>query len=168
LTDAPVAVVLDVNVLVSAVASGNTPFHSWPSPPPVSDNPAADCVGVMNDSQEFAFGVSEHILINTGRVLTEGYEWSEDDVEDYLDLLVEIAEASGGDYTEPSTRVNDCPDYEGNRILELALECDADLIVGDDHHLLSMSPWRGRPIMSARDFANRVDAMRRGARRRRP
>jgi predicted nucleic acid-binding protein len=167
LTDGgPVPVVLDVNVLVSAVVGGNSPFHLWPSPPPVSDNVAADCVGVMNDAHEFSLWLSEHVLKNTARVLAEGYDWPADEVEEYLDVLVEIAEASGGDVVEPSRRVNDCVDFEDNRILELALESDAALIVSDDEHLLTMSPWRGRPILTSREFANRVDAMRRSARRR--
>ncbi|MBT2480852.1 hypothetical protein [Streptomyces sp. ISL-94] len=35
----PVPVVYDVNVLVGAAAGGNSPFRSWPSPPPTSGNP---------------------------------------------------------------------------------------------------------------------------------
>ena len=66
---------------------------------------------------------------------------------------------------EPRERVNDCSDYEDNRILELALECNADLIVSDDEHLVNMSPWRGRPIVRPRGFAARTDAMRRVERR---
>ena len=165
MTDALVPVVLDVNVLVSAVVGGNSPFHLWPSPPPVSDNAAADCVGVMNDAREFSLWLSEHVLTNTARVLTEGYQWPNNEVEDYLDVLVEIAEASGGDVVVPSRRVNECVDFEDNRILELALESNSDLIVSDDEHLLTMPPWRGRPIITSREFAGRVDAMRRRARR---
>ena len=50
----PTAVVYDVNVLVTAVASGNSPFRSWPSPPPTSGNASADCVGIVVDAAEFA------------------------------------------------------------------------------------------------------------------
>jgi len=71
----PVNVVFDVNVLVLAVAVGESAYGSWPSPPPTSANPAADCVGVINDAAEFALWLSPHILGNTRRVLVEHYEW---------------------------------------------------------------------------------------------
>ena len=159
-------VVFDINALVGAVALGNSPFRSWPSPPPVSDNPRADCLGITNDAREFSLFLSAHILRNTGRVLTEGFGWDIEHVERYLALLVEIADASGGDVVEPSVRVSDCADHEDNRILELALAAGADLIVSDDADLTMLSPWRGIPIVSPREFTGRVDASRRAQRRR--
>ncbi len=158
--------VFDISVLVGAVVGGNSPFRSWPSPPPVSDNPHADCVGIVNDAREFALWLSEHILVNVVRVLCEGYDWELAQAEEYAALLVEIAEASGGDVVTPAVTVSDCPDHEDNRILECALAVGADLIVADDEHLISMSPWRGIPIIRPREFASRVDASRRASRRR--
>jgi predicted nucleic acid-binding protein len=163
----PRNVVFDINVLVGAVVGGNSPFRSWPSPPPVSDNPFADCVGIVNDAKEFALWISEHILVNLVRVLVEGYEWELEPAEEYAELLVEIAEASAGGVVEPEVRVTDSPDYEDNRILECALASGADLIVSDDEDLTSMSPWRGIPIVRPREFASRVDAVRRARRGRR-
>lgn len=162
-------VVFDVNLLVGAVAGGNSPFRSWPSPPPVSDNPFADCLGIVNDAREFSLWLSEHVLVNVVRVLThpDGYAWELAVAEEYAALLVELAEASGGSVLEPEVRVTDCSDYEDNRILELALAANVDLIVSDDEHLTSMSPWRGIPIIRPREFASRVDAVRRAARRER-
>lgn len=165
----PKSVVFDVNVLVGAVAGGNSPFRSWPSPPPTSDNPFADCVGIVNDARDFALWLSEHVLVNVVRVLTarKGFEWDVDMAKEYVELLVEIADASGGGAIEPAGRVTDCADHEDNRILELALAADADLIVSDDVDLTSMSPWRGIPILRPREFASRVDAARRASNRRR-
>ena len=40
-------------------------------------------------------------------------------------------------------------------------------VVSNDTDLLSMSPWRGTPIIEPTAFAAKVDAMRRHARRRR-
>lgn len=160
-------VVLDVNVLVGAVAGGNSPFGSWPSPPPVSDNPYADCVGIVNDAHEFALWLSEHVLQNIVWVLADpdGFRWEIERAEDYVRLLVEIAEASGGGVIEPTVRVSDCADHEDNRILELALACEADLIVSQDADLTTMSPWRGIAVITPREFASRVDAARRARRR---
>jgi len=47
------------------------------------------------------------------------------------------------------------------------VEVGALLIVSSDTDLLSMSPWRGTPIIEPAAFAAKVDAMRRHARRRR-
>jgi len=163
-------VVADVNVLVAAVAAGNDPFLSWPSPPPVRGNPAAAVVGVMNDAREFALVLSRHILVNLVRVLTglppDGFGWSAAQAERYVGILADIAAASGGGLVEPAVTVNDCPHFEDNRLLECALASGAVLIVSDDEHLLRLSPWRGIPIITSEAFVDRVDATRRAGKRR--
>ncbi len=161
----PLPVTVDVNVLVAAVAGGNDAFHSWPSPPPVRGNLAANVVGILNDAREFSLFLSEHILVNLVRVLTAGYAWSAERAEEYVAILVEIAEASGGGVVEPAERVSDCRDHEDNRILECAAACGAVLIVSDDEDLLAMSPWRGTPVVGSEALVQRTDAMRRARRR---
>ena len=49
---------------------------------------------------------------------------------------------------------------------DLAAEVGALLIVSTDTDLLSMSPWRGTPVIEPAAFAAKVDAMRRHAGRR--
>jgi predicted nucleic acid-binding protein len=162
------AVTFDVNVFVAAVVFGRDDFHSWPSPPPVRGNVAANAVGIVNDAREFALWVSPHILENVIRVLADaddGYGWSLDEAKEYAEILVEIADASGGGVVEPAPSVTDCPDFEDNRILECALASDSVLIVTNDTDLTSMSPWRGIPIIEAKDFVGRVDVSRRGRHR---
>ncbi len=163
----PVAlpVVFDVNVLVQAVASGNSPYGSWPSPPPTSGNPFADCLGVINDAAEFALWLSPHILDNTTRVLNTVVGTPKEESDDYREILVEMAEASGGGLLVPPRTVHDCHDHEDNLVLDLAAEVGVLLIVSEDTDLTSMSPWRGVPILRAREFTARVDAMRRHRRR---
>lgn len=163
----PTPVVYDVNVLVMAVAGGNSPFRSWPSPPPTSGNPSADCLGIINDVTEFALWLSPHILANTVRVLAEVTGMPADEIDEYLGLLIEMADASGGGVLDPAQNVGDCPDWEENRILDLAAAAGALLIVSEDTDLTAMSPWRGRPIITPDKFAALVDASRRAARRRR-
>ena len=162
-------VTVDVNVLVGAVAGGNDTFRSWPSPPPVRGNLAANVVGILNDAREFSLYVSEHILASVVRVLAspapDGYGWAVERAEEYVELLVEIAEASGGAIVEPGETVSDCADFEDNRILECAAASGSVLIVSDDTDLTSMSPWRGTPVLTAAEFVKRTDAMRRGRRR---
>ena len=160
----PSPVVFDVNVLVQAVLSGRSQFSSWPVLPPTTANPAADCVGVVNDCREFALWASPHILDNTRRVLLSA-GLSQDLVETYIAILGEIAVASGGDVIVPDRTVHDCPDHEDNLILDLAAEVGALIVVSDDTDLTAMSPWRATPILRPREFATRVDAMRRARRR---
>jgi len=163
-------VIFDVNVFIDAVVTGQDSFESWPSPLPTSGHYAADCVGIANDAVEFSLWLSPHVLTNIERVLETpeaggGFEWDPEPIEEYLSVLVEIADASGGGVLEPDEAVTDCPDYEDNRILELALAAQAVLIVSNDSDLLHMTSWRGIPVLSPRDFAARVDAARRTKRR---
>jgi predicted nucleic acid-binding protein len=161
----PVPVVYDVNVLVGAAAGGNSPFRSWPSPPPTSGNPFADCLGIIVDAAEFGLWLSPHILDNTARVLAEGMKWDLTMIERFISLLVEVAEHSFGGVVDPPATVGDCSDWEDNRILDLAGEVGALLIVSDDVDLTSMSPWRGTPVLRPREFTAKVDGMRRHRRR---
>jgi len=161
----PVAVVFDVNILVGAVAGGNSPFRSWPSPPPTSGNPYADCLGIIADAAELALWLSPHILGNTTRVLQEELKWEPTAADAYLGLLARVAANSGGGIIDPPRTVSDCADFGDNAILDLATEAGALLIVSDDTDLTSMSPWRGTPILRPKEFAAKVDGMRRHRRR---
>lgn len=157
-------VVYDVNVLVRALLGGRSDFVTWPVLPPATANPAADCIGVINDCQEFALWLSPHILTNTNRVL-EAAGISQAVAQDYVEVLTQIAVASGGDVIIPDQSVDDCSDYEDNLILDLAADVGAVIIVSDDTDLTSMSPWRATPILRPQEFAARVDVMRRARRR---
>jgi predicted nucleic acid-binding protein len=162
----PIPVVYDVNVLVGAAAAGNSPFRSWPSPPPTSGNPYADCLGIVVDAAEFALWLSPHLLDNTARVLVEGYKWPDERADTFVSVLTELAEHSGGDVVDPPATVGDCADFEDNRVLDLVVEVGALLLVSDDVDLTSMSPWRGTPILRPREFVSKVDGMRRHRRKR--
>ena len=89
--------------------------------------------------------MSPHILTNTGRVLAEAMEWDGPHIEDLLAEYAGIAD---------------------DRILDLAADVGALLIVSDDADLTSMSPWRGTPILLPRDFVAKLDGMRRRHRHR--
>jgi putative PIN family toxin of toxin-antitoxin system len=49
-------------------------------------------------------------------------------------------------------RVQECRDDADNRILEVAVNGDADAIVSGDADLLSLNPFRGIHIMKPADF----------------
>jgi predicted nucleic acid-binding protein len=116
---------------------------------------------VVNDGAEFGLWLSPHILSNTGRVLAEFLKTPDEEADAYLQVLTEIAEASGGGVNDPPRTVGDCPDWEDNRILDLAAAVGAFPIVSADADLTSMSPWRGRPIVEPAQFASLIDASRR-------
>jgi predicted nucleic acid-binding protein len=156
-----VPVVFDVNVLVGAVAGGNSPFRSWPQPPPMSGNPFADCVGIMVDASVFALWLSPRLLENVRRVLDEGFGWAAEQIDRYTDLLTRVAEHSGGQVVAPAATIAECADWENNRLLDLAADIGALLIVSDDDELIGMSPWRGTPILRPHEFTAKVDVMRR-------
>ena len=157
-------VVFDINVFVGAVAGGVGSFWAWPSPPPLIGNLAANCLGIVNDGEEFSLWLSPHVLTNVLRVLA-ALDWSRERAVEYVQVLRDVAQGSGGGILEPVVRVDDCPDYEDNRILELALASGSILVVSEDGDLLTMSPWRGIPMIRPSEFAGRVDAMRRARRR---
>lgn len=159
-----IPVVYDVNVLSQAVLGAPTTLTTWPTLPPTTENAAADCIGVANDGREFALWLSPHLLTNAARVLKEAGV-SDSEVAEYVTMLAEIAEASGGGVVDPPRTVHDCPDHEDNLVLDLAAAVGSLLIVSDDTDLTSMSPWRGTPVLRPREFAARVDAMRRAHRR---
>jgi hypothetical protein len=168
LDPAPAPVVYDINVLVTATASGNSPFQSWPSPPPVSGNPSADCLGIIVDAAEFSLWLSPHITANADRILSDLFKWAQSQIDAFLGALLAAAVHSGGGMVADVPRtVHDCPDHEDNLIVDLAAEVGALIVVSNDTDLLSMSPWRGTPLIEPRAFASKVDAMRRHTRRRR-
>ncbi|HEV2953123.1 MAG TPA: hypothetical protein VG015_03430 [Candidatus Dormibacteraeota bacterium] len=158
-----VPVVVDINVLIDAIEA-EPDVASWTSPPPVRGNPAAMVLAILNEGLEFGIWFSKHIHDGTKRVLVQEFGWTDEEGDKYLSFLTAAAERTGG-MVEPALQVADCPDWEDNRILELAHECGALIIVSSDAHLLAMSPWRGIPVMTPDAFVARVDAMRRNLRR---
>jgi predicted nucleic acid-binding protein len=83
----------------------------------------------------------------------------------FVNVLLETAKDSGGGVVDPPRAVFDCSDPEDNNILDLAAHVGALLVVSDDADLTRMSPWRGTPILRPREFAAKVDGMRRAYRR---
>lgn len=53
---------------------------------------------------------------------------------------------------EITETITDCRDAKDNKFLELALSGKADYIVSGDEDLLVLSPFRGIPILTPREF----------------
>lgn len=121
-------------------------------------------LAIVNQGLEFGLWLSPHTLTATKRVLTKAYGFLQQEADHYERVLLDIAFRTGGVIT-PDASVNDCRDWEDNRILELADSAGALLIISSDADLLEISPWRGIPVMQPAQFVARVDAMRRKRRR---
>src|SRR6266576_4991741 len=114
----PAAVVYDINVLVTAAAGGNSPFRSWPSPPPVSGNASADCLGVIADAAEFALWLSPHVIANIDRILAQLFKWAQPQIDAYLRAIMLAAEHSGdGIEDDVLAIINACAVLEHNLLL---------------------------------------------------
>jgi len=110
-------VTIDTNIIISAVLFGGNPEK------PIQ----------LTSSQNISLILSHDILAETVFILRNKFGWSNNQVESLEIMLREFASI-----VTPQNRVNviknDDPD---NRILECAVEGNADLIVsGDKKHLL--------------------------------
>jgi predicted nucleic acid-binding protein len=111
-------------------------------------------VGIIVDAAEFALWLSLHILGNVSRVLEDLFKWEQAQADAYAVVISEAAEHSGGGLlAEVPRTVHGCPDREDNLVLDLAAEVGAMLVVSNDSDLLSMSPWRGTPVLIPVAFA---------------
>jgi len=155
-------IVFDVNVIVDAAPLiGGDPL-SWPRLPARTANPFADAIGAINDRREFVLWLSPHIIKNAQRVLIEKYRYDADDARNYLDIITQIAEASGGGIIDPPRVAHACRDHEDNLVLDLAAEVGADTLISNDKDLYLMPMWRGIPVQRPLEFSKRVDSAWRG------
>lgn len=81
------------------------------------------------------------------------YNITDDDVAALVTLLEKDALVVPGQ-TEISGVIPDDPDDE--RVLACALEGQADLIVSGDHHLQDLKTYEGIPILTVRQFLERL------------
>jgi putative PIN family toxin of toxin-antitoxin system len=57
-----------------------------------------------------------------------------------------------GELVSPNRQIDACRDPEDNRILEAAVECNADAIVSGDADLLDMREFEAIPILRVAEF----------------
>ena len=125
-----VRVVLDTNVLVSAVLSPSST--------------AARCFNRALDRAEILYSTStlhelEDVLWRPKFLSLR----SDESAHRVTGLLCQT-----GDLIEVTDTVTDCRDPSDNKFLALALNGKADLILTGDKDLLALHPWRGIPILT--------------------
>lgn len=86
---------------------------------------------------------SEEILIELHQKLTKKFEWTEKDVEFFVNTIREISEIV--QIEEKLSVITRDPD--DNKILECALAGEADLIVSSDQDLIKLKKFRNIAIV---------------------
>jgi uncharacterized protein len=131
-------VVLDTNVLISGLNFGGKP----------------DVILRMASRGQFTLILSDEIVLELQEVLTEKFNWHPARIASTVEELGREAQI-----VSPEFVLTDCADPDDNRILEAALEGQADCIVsGDKRHLLPMKAFRGIEIITVSDFMLRLEA----------
>ena len=122
-------VVLDTNVIVSALVFGGVPR------------------GILElaEAGQCELFYSQPIQTEVRRVLTEKFDWPQAILQQALPVLWSM-----GTLVAPLITLNAVPD--DNRILECAVEAQAHVVVSGDHHLLALKNYRSISIVTPRQF----------------
>ena len=129
-------VLLDTNVIVSALLYRGRPAQAL-----------IRCL-----DPDIVLVTSEYILSELEDVLRRKSDWSESIIFGSVERLRIASEMIA-----PSVQIAACRDPDDNRILEAAVDGDADFIVSGDADLLSMASFRGLQIVSVAEFLARLD-----------
>jgi uncharacterized protein len=127
-----VRVVLDSNVLISALHFGGKP----------------DELLVLANEGVIELCLSAFILEETARILKVKLGWTDQAVHEAVAVIKDVATL-----VQPTRTLRIIPEDEAdNRILECAVEARADfLVTGDHRHLLPLKQYQGIRILSPRD-----------------
>ena len=130
-------IVLDTNVLISAVLFGGPPRDVLE----LVISGAVDC------------SLSFPILDETREVLRRPkFGFSPEQSFQFIEELHAVC-----DVIDPATRVQAvASDPDDNMILECAVESNADIVVSGDHHLLDLVEFSGIQILTPSDYLKTV------------
>ncbi len=135
-------VVIDTNVLISAIF--------WTGKPKQILNKVRQ--------EEITFLTSEFILEELKNVLRKAdkpFKLSEEDADRIVIAMRELAVV-----VKIGSHVSVCQDENDNRVLECALDGNADCIITGDFHLLQLGSFQKINIMTVSDF---LDYFKRGS-----
>ena len=127
-----IRVVLDTNVIVSALVFGGVPRS----------------VLEMAAAGRCKLFYSEAIQAEVRRVLADKFGWGSATLRDVLPIVWGM-----GELVEPQAVVHAVPDDpDDNRIVECAMAAQASFIVSGDRHLLTLGKYKSISIVSPRHF----------------
>ncbi len=129
-------VVPDTNVLVSGIVFGGPP----------------GTIIALAAARQLQLILSPPLITELRRVLHEKFEFGDDAL-----YLAETLVRRASIVVEPDRTLKlITEDPEDNRVLEAAAEGKADAIVSGDRHLLKLKVFESIPIMSPRQFLDRL------------
>lgn len=97
--------------------------------------------------KRFDLYTSVAILTETANKLREKFNQSEEDIKEALKMISRAAQV-----LKPTIKLNVLEDVPDNRILECAVEANADVIVTGDRHILKLKKFQGIPVVRLVDF----------------
>jgi len=98
--------------------------------------------------RQYRLLVSSAIIRELARVLRSDFTWQEPRVQNVIRVVGQV-----GEIITPRTRVQAATaDPDDDRILECAVDGQADLIVSNDHHLLDLKAYQEIAIIASPDF----------------
>lgn len=84
---------------------------------------------------------SDHIVNETTAKLKDKFLWPDRRIQDFIEQIKDLAMIC-----EPKSRLSVIADESDNRILECAVEGEANLIISGDNHLLKLKSYDNIPI----------------------
>lgn len=114
-------VVLDTNVLLSAILFGGKPEQ----------------VLKLARLEKIAAVTSPAILLELTNVLTTKFSWTHKEVVETIAFLSKFM-----DSVRPEKKVDIISDDADNRVLKCAVSGGADVIISGDHHLLELIEYK--------------------------
>ncbi len=76
---------------------------------------------------------------------------SEEEIKNYIQSYI-----SDTEYVSVTSAIRACSDANDDKVLELAVSGNADMIITSDHDLLNMNPFRNVEIITPREFLDRA------------
>ncbi len=124
-------VILDSNIYLSALVFGGNPRT----------------IVELAERGLFEVFAASAIQTEVERVLSLKFHWPNERIGMATARLWALAQ-----FIQPKHQVADCEDPDDNRVLECALQANAQAIVTGDNHLLKLHPYRKILILTPRDF----------------
>lgn len=132
----PLKVVLDSNILVSALVFGGKPEQ----------------ILERIISLQVQAIISPILISELTEVLIKKFKFTPDRIQSTEDIIKESFKL-----VYPSKEISILNDEDDNRVLEAAVEGEDDFIVTGDRGLLKLGKYRGVQIMTAKQFLARVN-----------
>lgn len=125
-------IVVDTNVIVSALVFGGLPRD------------VLDLAGAEICSLYFSLPIQAEVK----RILAVKFGWSREEIRRKTRTLWGF-----GNRVDPRVAISFiADDPDDDRILECAVDADADAVISGDRHLLRLGSFRSIPILSPRQF----------------